>query len=269
VGGKVKAYLGVMRMKMEMEDMKAGRGETGSWTMSGSTTMEVQAKGFSYDTDDKDYVDGYTYKSPGISGFGLGLDIGAEYRITPDLAVSAALLDLGFISWSKNKTARNKGSFEFNGFHNATAENDDGLLIDDEWESYRDQLEDFVHLTPDAEEGSSVSSGVGTTVNVGVEYTLPMYRALKFGLLGTSRLQSKYGWTEARLSANYAPLSWLDGGVNFAVGTFGTSMGWLLNIHPVGFNFFVGMDHIIGHTYKYCIPTSSNANVALGFNVTW
>lgn len=47
---------------------------------------------------------------------GLGLDIGAEFRITDRLAVSAAVTDLGYIKWKRD--ARNivaKSSFEFSG----------------------------------------------------------------------------------------------------------------------------------------------------------
>ena len=78
------------------------------------------------------------------------------------------------------------------------------------------------------------------------------------------------GDTEGRISANYTPLKWLDGGVNFAVNSFAASMGWVLNIHPKGYNFFIGMDHILGKTTKgVCVPLSSNAHVALGMNITW
>lgn len=96
-----------------------------------------------------------------------------------------------------------------------------------------------------------------------------MYRKLSFGALSSTRINGKYSWTEGRVSANWKPLRWLDGGVNFAVNTFTTSAGWILNIHPKGYNFFVGMDHILGKTSKEFIPLSSNASVALGMNITF
>jgi hypothetical protein len=46
-------------------------------------------------------------------------------------------------------------------------------------------------------------------------------------------------------------------------------MGWLVNIHPKGFNFFIGMDHILGKTTKEFIPMTSNASLAMGMNITW
>lgn len=90
-----------------------------------------------------------------------------------------------------------------------------------------------------------------------------------FGFLSSTRINGKYSWTDARLSANVAPLSWLDGGMSFSVNSFTASMGWVINAHPKGFNFFIGMDHILGKTSKEFIPLSSNASLNLGMNVTF
>jgi len=116
---------------------------------------------------------------------------------------------------------------------------------------------------------SKRTTGIGATLNAGVEYTLPVYNRLSVGLLSSTRFYGDFSWTEARLSANWRPLKWLDGGASFAINSFTASMGWVLNIHPKGFNFFVGMDHILGKTSKEFIPLSSNASIALGMNITW
>ena len=71
------------------------------------------------------------------------------------------------------------------------------------------------------------------------------------------------------MSANCAPLKWLDGGINVAFTSFCTTMGWIINIHPKGFNFFVGMDHLIGKTGANMIPLSSNMSFNVGMNITW
>ena len=43
----------------------------------------------------------------------------------------------------------------------------------------------------------------------------------------------------------------------------------MLNIHPKGYNFFIGMDHILGKVSKEFIPLSSNVSVSLGMSVAW
>ncbi len=54
----------------------------------------------------KDYVTDFDFDSGnlGIAGYGFGIDLGASYKILDNLTVSASILDLGFISWSKSST---------------------------------------------------------------------------------------------------------------------------------------------------------------------
>lgn len=196
-------------------------------------------------------------------------------RSADDWTVSAALLDLGFIGWSNNMQAVNRQtSFEFNGFHDVAVKKEDAMgnpkdnSLESQGDRYADQIADFANLSSDGDKGSR-STGIGATMNFGCEYTLPAYRQLKFGFLSSTRINGKYSWTDARLSANVAPLSWLDGGMSFSVNSFTASMGWVINAHPKGFNFFIGMDHILGKTSKEFIPLSSNASLNLGMNVTF
>ena len=205
----------------------------------------------------------------------MALDLGATYKINDDWQVSAALLDLGFISWTNNMQAVNRQeTFEFNGFHDISVKKNDkdGNKKDNSFESqgdrYSDQLANFANLSDAGDQGSR-TTGIGATLNLGAEYVFPLYRKLHFGFLSSTRINGKYSWTEGRLSANVAPLKWLDGGVNFAVNSFTASCGWVLNIHPKGMNVFVGMDHILGNISKEFIPLSSNASVNLGFNVAF
>ena len=143
-----------------------------------------------------------------------------------------------------------------------------GETIDDKFDDLGDQFTDFVHLKDEGDQGSR-TTGIGATVNLGVEYTLPSYKRMKFGFLSSTRLQGKFSWTEGRLSANYSPLKWLNGGVNAAVSSFGASMGWVVNIHPKGFNLFVGMDRLLGKVSKQGIPLNSNTSASVGMNITW
>jgi hypothetical protein len=98
---------------------------------------------------------------------------------------------------------------------------------------------------------------------------MPFYDRLSVSLLGTHRFDGNYSWSEARLGANCKPLSWIDGGINLAFTSFCTTMGWVINFHPVGMNFFVGMDHMIGKTGASMVPLDSNVSFNLGFNVAW
>ena len=279
LGAKLKVLVGLGRADVKMRNMKADLTAEDKWTITGEATADVSMKGFSYVSEEKEYniegsgtyerVNNVDLDGVGVGGFGMAIDLGGVYEINEDWTVSASVLDLGFISWTNDMLAENRSkSFVFNGFHDVSVTSDRGEEIDTKVDRYGDQLADFANLTDMGDKGGR-STGIGATINVGAEYTLPVYRKVSFGALCTSRINGAYSWTEGRLSANYAPLNWLDGGVSFAVNSFTTSMGWLLNLHPKGYNFFIGMDHILGKTSKEMIPLSSNASLTVGMNITW
>ena len=150
----------------------------------------------------------------------------------------------------------------------SVSHDNNGETIDDKFDDLGDQFTDFAHLKDEGDQGGR-TTGIGATINLGAEYTLPVYKRVKFGILSSTRLQGKYSWTEGRVSANYSPLKWLNGAVNFAVSSFANSMGWVLNIHPKGLNLFVGMDRLLGKVSKQGIPLNSNTSVSVGMNITW
>ena len=276
LGGKLKVLMGAGRADVKLEDMKADLSQADQWTVSGKATADVSMKGFQYKEKTKEYKQksgSYRYVNDvdvdggGLSGMGLAVDLGAVYQINEDWKVSAALLDLGFISWSNDWLARNMTEKAyFNGFHDIDVYADKPFK--EQGDSYLDQLADFANLQSQGDQGGR-TTGIGATVNAGVEYTLPVYRKMTFGLLGTSRFCGDFSWTEARLSANWKPLSWLDGGMTAALGSLTSSIGCVVNIHPKGFNFFIGTDHIIGKMSKEGIPLSSCGSVSVGMNIAW
>ena len=200
----------------------------------------------------------------------MAVDLGGVYKLNDSWTFSAAVVDLGFIKWSNNVQAVNNGEpFEFTGFNDLSVSHDyNGETIDDKMDDLGDQFTDFVHLKDEGDQGSR-TTGIGATVNLGAEYTLPSYKKLKFGFLSSTRLQGDFSWTEGRLSANYSPLKWLNGGVSAAVSSIGASMGWVVNIPPKGLNLFVGMDRLLGKVSKQGIPLNSNTSVSMGMNITW
>ncbi|MCI7787687.1 MAG: DUF5723 family protein [Prevotella sp.] len=279
IGAKVKFLFGGARADLKMENLKADLTADDKWTVTGKATANVSMKGFTYLESEEEYndpqrgtyrkVDDVDIDGAGLGGFGMAFDLGGIYKINRDWTVSAAVVDLGFINWSNNMQATNRSqSFIFNGFHDTAVKSDHTNSLDNQADKYGDQIADFANLSDEGDQGSR-STGFGATVNVGCEYTLPIYRKLTFGLLSSTRINGDHTWTEGRLSANVAPLKWLDGGINVAVNSYTASMGWVLNIHPKGQNFFIGMDHLLGKTSKEFIPLSSNASVCVGFNVAW
>lgn len=280
VGAKIKLLFGAGRGDVNIDNVKADLAADDKWTVSGHAKSEVSVKGFTYKTEEKEYkeegrgtyqyVNDVDVDGAGLGGFGLAFDLGGVYKINNDFTVSAALLDLGFIKWSNNMVAVNGGEeFVFNGFHDVAVNEDrGGSTLSMQGDKYSDQLADFANLQDKGDEGGR-TTGIGATLNLGCEYTLPVYRKITFGVLSSTRFRGDYSWTEARVSANWTPLKWIDGGVNMAFGSYRNSFGWVLNFHPKGYNFYVGMDHTLGKVSKEFIPLNSNAAVSVGMSVAW
>lgn len=278
LGAKVKILFGVAKASVEMNDVSADLMNEDEWTVRGDAQAHVSMKGFNYISETKEYegrntiyhrVNDIDVNGTGIGGVGLALDLGGFYRINDDWEVSASLLDVGFIHWSNDMYAINKEkSFTFDGFHDLSITKEKVTHAKYQMQDYMDQVTDFYNLRDRGDQGGRIT-GIGATLNLACEYTLPTYRQLRFGALSSTRLQGKHTWTEARVSANYEPLSWLDGNVSLATNSFTTSLGWMFNIHPKTVNFFIGMDHLLGKFSKEMIPLSSNASLSLGLNFTW
>ncbi|MDE7467771.1 MAG: hypothetical protein K2M61_05400 [Muribaculaceae bacterium] len=246
-------------------------GEDG-WNAVTNADVYVNAPKFQFETktskEMREYVSGANFDADGgikTQGFGMAFDLGATYDWN-DFEFSAAVLDLGWMNLSNCHHASTEGyrvvntdAYIFN--PNGEADNS----FDKEWDRLQDNLESLYQLT-DLGNVNSRNHTMAATLNFGVKYELPQYRKLHFGLLSSTRLAGRYTWTEVRVSANVAPVKCFSADANVAFGTYGTSFGWLANVHLTGFNFFIGMDHTLGKVSKQFVPLSSNASVNLGIN---
>ena len=276
VGAKLKILIGAGNVDAEFQKAQLALGED-AWTAVTDAKVQASVKGLTYKTETKmrgaegekqphTYVSDLDYDKFGMNGFGLAVDLGAEYKLDDDWRFSAALLDLGFIKWNNNMVASTNGEktfttdkyiFNVNDEEKNSFENEGDRLMNDLCYLYE--------LQNNGNEGGRARA-LGATFNVGAEYTLPVYRNLTFGLLNSTRLQGAYSWTQFRLSANVAPAKIFSAGMNLGVGSFGADFGWIINFHPNGFNFFLGMDHILGSLSKQGIPLASNSCLNIGMN---
>lgn len=277
LGGKVKLLLGVANAEVEMNDLKADLQQSDQWLLHGDAQSHVSMKGFQYISHQKEYkysdgkyqyVDDIDVDGFGINGTGVAIDLGAVYHVMDNLELSLALQDLGFIAWKNDLYATNVDkSFIFNGFYDVEVKGE-GRTPEHIADQYFDQLCDFYHLQDQGDQGGRTTS-LGMKVRMGGKYCLPAYSKLSFGLLNTISLNGRYSWAEGRMSANLSPTKWFDGGFSLALSSFAASVGFILNFHPKGFNFFVGSDCLIRRCSKEFIPLNSNGGFAIGINIAW
>ena len=211
-------------------------------------------------------IDDVEIEKFGIAGYGAAVDLGAVVNIG-DFEVSAALLDLGAISWSNNYLASTDGEHRFTtDKYTFNVDDEAANSFENEFERMGDDLAVLYEVKDMGDQGSRLRM-LATTLNVGVKYTLPTYKKLSFGFLSTSRFQSDFSWTEVRLSANYAPCKFFSMGANVATGTIGSGLGWMINLHPSGFNLFAGMDYTCLNLVKPGVPKNSTTTVNFGINI--
>lgn len=267
VGGALKFILGGANIDAKFNKAQLTLGED-AWNAVTNAQIQASVKGLGYKVDEETgYVDGMSFDNFGLNGFGMALDLGAEFKPNQDWAFSLALLDLGFINWNNNMVASTGGDHEFStGAYHFNVDEDADNNFNDEMDKMMEDISNLFELTDEGDAGSRTTM-LGATLNIAAEYTLPAYRNLKFGLLNSTRIQGDYTWTEFRLGANINPVKPFSAGVNVAVGTYGWSFGWLMNLNVTGFNLFAGMDHTMGKLAKQGLPLSSNASVNVGINI--
>lgn len=274
IGIKAKFLLGLGIADADIERGTAFFGED-EWTMQMKGKFMVGgAKGTEFKRDEKDLFNGIDDFKFGIAGYGGVFDLGATYDlsdITGGLKLSASVCDIGFIRWSNCANANNDGkTFTFTGFDHFTLHNDDNHIegsrtgsLSDQWHDIRNDLEEMYNLKVGSTHADR--QWMAATMHIGVEYELPFYRNLCFGLLFVHRFSDVFGFNEARLNVNLASGQKFDMAISGAFNTYGAALGAMFNIHLHGFSIFFGSDRIyFGKVNKYFIPLDQG-----GMNLQW
>ena len=224
----------------------------------------------------KDYVTDFDFDSGklGIAGYGFGIDLGASYKILDNLTVSASVLDLGFISWSKSSTkiaSANPDPIDIKGstYANMVNPNDPNTVMNavnqlqNDAQGYMDRVTngdvldyDMLQLeVGDAKE--SRKSRLASTLVLGAEYGF-FNNKLAVGVLSTTRFVQPDALTELTFSANYRPKSWFNVALSYsAIQSAGKSFGLGLKLGPV----FVGTD------YMFLGKNSNSVNGFVGVSI--
>jgi len=310
VGARVKALLGIGNMEMkinkaymnavlpsntrmqEFEHMQITdiaqveqlKGEIGDYKaeLAVGASLESSFKGLNLVQEEgQDYISDFDFEAGdmGIAGYGFGIDLGASYKIMDNLTVSASILDLGFISWSKGSTkiaSANsgidmKGSDYVAELEGINPADPDALqqaqaVIDGFTNKATDYLDrvsngdvlDYDMLQLRTEDASkSRKSRLASTLVLGAEYGF-FNNKLAVGVLSTTRFVQPDALTELTFSANYRPKSWFNVALSYsAIQSAGKSFGLGLKLGPI----FLGTD------YMFLGKNSNSVNGFIGVSI--
>ena len=205
--------------------------------------------------------------SPTAHGFAV--DLGVVYdmkEFVPGLTVSTSILDLGIVNWKQMISIQDNGSpIKWEGLTDATID-EMKSDIENKLENRDDKINDLTAFEID--EITPKSTNLNAVMYIGAEYNMPFYKPLSVAMLyGRKFSNASCGWDDMRAYVNIAPIKWFEASANISYSTFGTSWGWMLNFHPVGFSFFVGSDHMITKITPQYLPVNKfNNHFTLGVN---
>ncbi|MDR1344500.1 MAG: DUF5723 family protein [Tannerellaceae bacterium] len=267
VGAKAKLLLGLASLDLNVETLDV-TAQREVWTARSKATLKGSGIKATYDEDG--LFDSIETDLSGIGGFGLGLDLGAAYKLLNDkLKVSLAFTDLGFISWSGSSSVDLKAPETT---ITVTPGQDSSLGSDFDFKESFDTAISDIREAINFKESSKAQGRtmiLHTTVNAGAEYEI--IPDLSAGLLSSTYLGSNLG-TELTLSANYNPvkLKWLSAALSysFMYGEFNT-VGAALHLAPSKIiHFFIAGDYLMPNVNSQFLPVNSKSiNVQLGLAI--
>ena len=281
VGGKAKLLLGFADASMRYTDIIATLNDD-KWTMTTQGTADIVASGITptYRSGSNNIIDGIDYSSGfGINGAGFGIDLGATFKMSDlfdgtlgsifdNLTLSAAIIDLGFISWNKKNAVQGVATgeeFEFSGFDLDFGDGTETPSVQDQLSDLGDQLKDIFYFNDQI--STSRNRMLRSTLNLGAEYSL-FEDQLGIGLLSSTRFGAPKTYSELTLSGNYQPLNWLGITLSYSfIHSYFQTFGWAINLSPSWINFFIGSDYMITNVAKPFVPMTNAMNINLGISV--
>ena len=274
VGGKVKALLGIGNLKLDVKSMNVKTNISGISGVNGlenidwanmtqdqisqimnatkaeasidvDASLESSFKGLKLKQDDPNDpnspITDFDFESGdmGIAGYGAAIDLGASYKLLDNLTVSAAILDLGFISWSKGSTTM--ASANTDGLNNMNLKDEEQLRKFADIVGSGEVLNyDMLNLTTDPTGSKSRKTWLHSTLVFGAEYAL-LNNWLVVGALSTTRFTKPKAMSELTLSANIRPKNYFNVAVSYSMlQSAGKSFGLAVKLGPL----FVGTDYM-------------------------
>ncbi len=271
-GAKVRAILPVAYMGLNLNEARL-TATPDKWTVNTDATLHAAVKGLAL-TDFNGDLNPSMNGVPGIAGFGLSFDLGAEYRLDFDgfidgVQFSAAFTDLGFVSYGKNSVQmfESNGQMDWTGMKVSLEEG----AMDGAMDELKGELDKLMQLDR-VGEGSSFTRSSLPSFYVGAEMPF-LDEMMSVGMLYSARKSYFNSRHELTLSYNLIPTDWFAFGLNYSFLNVAKTIGWMFEFTPkVGVNFFLGSDYTFLEMArlpkgKGVIPTAYRFNLNFGLAV--
>ena len=266
VGARVKFLVGLARAKSYFTQFNVSLGEN-EWYAEAVGELEVNSNLLTIPTRQEAGQDGVYrnyYQLDDMefdakfkpAGYGAAFDIGATYEPIPNLLVSAAINDIGFIAWNKASSMHGTVSrrLTFDG-----AQVDASGVADIDF--------DLGELKFEQVDEESATRMLHYTMNLGAEYQL-WDRRVGFGALYQIHKYDYAALHNLTASVNFQPVRWfgLSGSYSF-IDNRASALGLGLNLNPGWINFYIATDVLLTKKSAQWIPIKQgrmNFNLGIG-----
>jgi len=205
IGVRPKLFTGIISTRLENRSFEIKVNEDYSHSVDADITANFSGP-FNIHMDNEQNLDSITFDDSwfsfntmaSIQNRGLGLDLGATYKLLNDkVLVSAAITDIGYIRWKRNATNLTaKSQFEFDGLDMTDVLNGE-KEFEDVGKELLDSLMDSFVLT---ETNEPFTTWLAPGLTLGGSYKLN--NNISFGILSYSRFIGKQVRESLSLSAN-------------------------------------------------------------------
>jgi len=214
VGAKFKFLYGNFNASVSNKNLDLTAG-IDKWTLKGENVMNysapVELTGNSFQTFNLNLPNTITdWVKP--SGLGGAIDLGVTFKPIKDLTLSAALLDLGMISWTRNtRNVTTKIDHTFDGLGNFNLDSKDNFetLVDS-------VLTAFTNSPSITQTSKAYTTYTSPKLNIGAEYTF-LDNALSVGLLSRTIKHDKTYFEELTASVNGRPVDWFNMSLSYSI----------------------------------------------------
>lgn len=275
VGGKIKYLMphAGYRTNFKDVDLVVSKDE---WKFTGDGQVDASVPLVEITKDEEGKLDSVDFNDDDISasqlakpsGAGIALDLGVTYSPIQCVKLTASVLDLGFIHYSKNiHQLKKKGDFVYNGI---SYNSDDVHKRDtvDLWEPYQEMLDDMYVI----DENDGYNSMLTAKALVGVEYSF-LKNKMSVGALSKTYFLQGCASEEFMLAYNFRPSRVFSASASYTVtNAMFSNLGLGMNFNFGPINLFMAMDQIPLRYAKgddIIIPTRTRAfNFAMGANIS-
>ncbi|MFR9648936.1 MAG: DUF5723 family protein [Rikenellaceae bacterium] len=278
VGAKFKYLMGFASGNLNLDNSSISLSNN-EWIINSGASGNIAMKGATINVDGEDVEFDYNTSNIGLAGKGMAFDFGATYRLFDEiwvldgLELSAAVNDLGFITWSGgNTTITNNGEFVYTGFEDIdiNADDDSENSLDSQLDNLTEDLEGLMDIET-ISNADKYRQRLVMNFTAGAE-AIFLDDRITVGVLYTTHIRENINASHCGVfSLNLKPTRWIMGSVIYSASNYGSNFGGVLNICPRGFNFFLGADYGVPKLTSSYIPVDASFgfNFSMGMAITF